>query len=71
MPHKRKRGGREERMKKVHNTSGKDTCRADGLWREQTHGTIGSGDVHKIQKRRQGTILVWFSYNAVSSFIER
>ena len=44
---------------------------SDGLWREQTHGTTGSGSCSQDTKRRQGTILVWFSYNAASSFIER
>jgi hypothetical protein len=64
MPHKRKRGG-EKKMKKD-TKLGKDTMQGDGLWREQTHGTTGSGSCLPDTKRRQGTIMAWFSCHVVS-----
>ena len=52
MPHKRKRG-EEKKMKKDIQLQ-KNTLQGDGLWREQTHGTTGSGSCSQDTKRRQG-----------------
>ena len=63
MPHKEKEG-REENEKR--NTTSEKTLQGDGLWREQTHGTTGSGSCSQDTKRRQGTILVGSVCHAVS-----
>ena len=43
----------------------------DGWWREQTHGTTGSGKCSQGMKRKQRTILGWCSSHAVSSSTEK
>ena len=69
MPYKRKK---RRRIKEEDKRIKKDTpARTDGLWKEQTHGTTGSGNCSQDMKRRLRTILAWCSYHAVSSSTER
>src|SRR5919107_435004 len=62
---RRRKRTREKLSKKVTILEG------DGLWREQTHGTTGSGSCLYGMKREQRPIFDWFSYHLASSSIER
>ena len=43
----------------------------DGSWREQTHGITDSGNCIQDMKRKERTILGWYSSHVVSSSTER
>ena len=70
LPHKRKRGEVKKDTEKNHQIA-KNILQEDGLWREPTHGTTGSGNCSQDMKRRWRTILGWCSSHAVSLFTER
>ena len=61
----------EERQKYKRCQIEKNILREDGLWREPTHGITGSENCTQDMKRKQRTILGWYSSHAVSLSTER
>ena len=69
IPCKRKRGEVKTETQKMSNQ--KNILLEDGLWREPTHGITDLENCTQDMKRKQRTILGWYSSHVVSSSTER